>query len=764
MNRNLGNQVVVSPQETAKHLPRRTLNLSNIQTHELKLLKPLPSEIMPTAKAGPDPLLSYSERLRNSYRANEGGLRDGMLLLGETIKNGQAILVSCSCGSGELCHADVVKMAIEKVHDRLQIRDAAERLPVPSATIRESEQLNPRTQRAINEILSVTKTDLLLAKIDNTEGRSQNEHASFLNQHSQFTRDLYERGATAQAGRLIVPKERLSVPPTLNLTTHEHAVKKLEQILQDKAKAVELSSKLVGYGKQIAGSTADRETQMKVFNWIYRSLEGKSEFLDSPETKVKDESDQARFDRTMNEIANLANELSQFEPSEYLVSLDELTKQNGLGPANEGAENSQEGHESIEEQIVRSDLEMSTSSQPQFERIELGSIALSQMTAEMDNRELEHWFEVRLPAIDRELENGRSVSEILSGYEDNIYLASIHEPSSKHAAVTDLRFASAYIDHQLKNLESRLRHFNPRYRKYAELLETSQTRGEIIDAASNIRSENAKLGLEWDKLPDVKKAKTPPPLTSKEMQFLFTEVSPSHYTSEMTIARLAYSHAGATREMMTESLMNGEIKPSREAQKLVESLESRLERRYLNDSLGATKHFLQSLKTPNHELRYRNDFDHKDLYLKLPPPERDFIYQRAVIQKENLEARLKVNDQEVTQNNLVLDSLSNKSVNKSNVLREEIVSDLLKALESHPKINQAVLTEQTTSIVNDRIVRDEPYEPTIKETIDKLSHELAERIGEIGISRFDRDASKQFTTAQNWNNHRVSEKPFIQSR
>ena len=131
------------------------------------------------------------------------------------------------------------------------------------------------------------------------------------------------------------------------------------------------------------------------------------------------------------------------------------------------------------------------------------------------------------------------------------------------------------------------------------------------------------------------------------MQFLFTETSPAHYTPEMTVARLSYAHSGESRRQMTEALLKGEIKPSPEAQRLIESLESRLERRELKDSMLATKHFFESLKTPNENLKYKNDFDHREIYQRLPPQEKDFVYQKTTRQKENLEYRLAFRQQEL---------------------------------------------------------------------------------------------------------------------
>ena len=284
----------------------------------------------------------------------------------------------------------------------------------------------------------------------------------------------------------------------------------------------------------------------------------------------------------------------------------------------------------------------------EFERIELGNIKLAQIASEMHRDELERWFQVRLPALDRDIEKGKPVNEILDAYRDNVYMASIHDPSQKQAAIDDLKFASAYVQHQLKQPDSRLRHFNPRYRQCAALLEKASTRGDVLEAASRIRSDNARIGLEWPKLSSSQRDGSHRPLTSKEMQFLFTEVSPHHYTSDMVAERLSYAHFGASRRSNTEALLKGEIKPGPESKQLIESLESRMNRRSVDDALSATKHFLISLKTPNSELRFRNEFDHSDQYRRLPPQERDFVYQQAIRQKEHLESGRHINSPSVT--------------------------------------------------------------------------------------------------------------------
>jgi hypothetical protein len=198
----------------------------------------------------------------------------------------------------------------------------------------------------------------------------------------------------------------------------------------------------------------------------------------------------------------------------------------------------------------------------------------------------------------------------------------VGNPSAK--ALEARNFAQAYINYQLKQPETRLRFESERYRNYAARLESATTRGEVMKTASFIRAENASLGLNWKQMQSGEKDKLPRPLSQKEMQFLFTETSPAHYTQAMTVARLSYAHAGASRRQATESLLKGEIQPSAESSQLIESLESRLNRRELKDSISATRHFFESLKTPNENLKIKNEFDHAGVYRSLPPQGKRF--------------------------------------------------------------------------------------------------------------------------------------------
>ena len=582
-------------------------------------------------------------------------------------------------------------------------------------------------------------------------------------------------------GNLIVPQEKLTVSEPPVITTQNYAVEKLGKILQNEERAKELAPMVVEYGNKISGLTADGETKLKVFGWMYDSLEGKNETNERDENKTFGE--KSKFDETLERISVLAEEMHSLEPLDKIefvqfagyeqseikeTVFENLGENLNLEEIYEEAISLENENQplSIDEKSAQSlDLEPSGKINTEgYERIRLGA-DIPRIPEDYTRTEINKLITETLPEIDFKLENGVTPKEILNPFNQAVWqsaredaqnrLESIQQrqkingietnKSGGKAAETnqildgqiakiDLRrqnivelkspsefllaekeaintfyrqqkvetgnlltkidevranssgdkseetalkkelnqireakpnvafklensaeivigkpseqsvngrnFISSYVNYQLKQPETRLRCSNELYRIYAAKLESAATREDVMKSASEIRSENAALGMKWKDFNDTEKSKLPKPLTSKEMQFLFTESSPAHYTNEMTAVRLSYAHSGVSRRAMTESLLKSEIKPSPEAQKLVESLESRLQRRELEDSLLATKHFFESIKTPNKELKHKNNFDHREIYQKLPPQEKDFVYMRAMQQKENLEYRI----------------------------------------------------------------------------------------------------------------------------
>lgn len=707
MHTDLSNQVFARIDKETSYTTRRPLVLENISTPELGLLSPQRSEIAPRGLGRDDSLMAYSERLRQSYRANENGFRDGMLKLGEAVREGQTVAVSCFCRAGQICHADIVKNAIEKV-GRSLVREAAREKALLVGEHSSSElRSNPRTERAINDILSVSRADVILSKLDDTEGRNRSEHASHLNATSQLLRDLYERGSVVRDGVLITPKENSSYEQPLAVITIEHALKRLAPLVSE-SKAKEIAPQIVEHGTKIAGTSADRETQIKIFNWIYGALEGRHDLFKAGERVSRDESNAERFNRNLSEIAKLAEEMSKLESSDRHVLLDELEERSEVNDIDRSEE--ELSLEAVYEQTLdrdgtepHLDPKDSFGGIQEFERIELESTTLSRLADSMSKKELDRWINVRLPVLDEMLESGTTVEAVLKPFQNDIYQTAKHDPANKQAAIDDLRFATAYVEHQLKHPESNLRHTNPRYRKYAAMLDNASSRSELMDAASRVRHENARIGLQWGTMTKAEKAGTPRALSSKEMQFLFTEVSPRHYTGEMTELRLAYSNSGIAARAKTGAFMRGEIEPSKEALQLIESLESRLARRHSTNSLSATKHFLQSLKTPNDELRYKNAFDHSVVYGKLPPAERDFVYQRAVFQKEQLEAKsIGSPAKHLVPTKTEVVPIEN-AVKIGDTLRDALKDDLVELLSRNTGIGSQELTVRTSRLIESNL-------------------------------------------------------------
>ncbi|MGD9630659.1 MAG: hypothetical protein AB7V18_15585 [Pyrinomonadaceae bacterium] len=693
-SRNQNEVIVQGLNSRSVDLKTRSLDLEKIRTPELSLLSPKRDEIASPGVGREEILVAYADRLRNSYRQNENGFRDGLAMLAETIDRGQAIAIFCSCRGGEMCHADVVKMAIEKVGVYLKERQSASMAPAMESAQRPQPALagNIRTERAITEILSYSENDRLLARIDDTDGRSRSEHSEYLNQFSQFAREAYEQGATTRDGILVLPTDQPALAKPLAISTNEHAVKRLTRILGDEKRAAELAPEVIEAGHKIAGFTPDRETTLKVFSSIYESLEGKYDFLPNDQPAERSESSSERFNRNLQSITRLAGEMSELEPADGLAA--------GAGVNDDPRDEVEYSYESKEGPPAipqAADGEkVSSLLGIGYERIDLREPLISKLIAQTSADERERWFNDRFQRIDRDLERGVPISEILQRFRKTVYQTSMHDPANAREALADLKIASAYVDHQLMHPESRLRHENERYRNYASMLESASTRSEVISAASAIRLENAKDGLAWTngEMDGLR------PLTAREMQFLFTEVSPRHYTSEMTVSRLAYSHAGVSRNATTNALMRDEIPPSPEARTLIDSLESRLERRYEKDSISATKHFLESLRTPDHELRYRNSFDHSEVYRKLPPAEKDFVYNRAVQQKEYLQDAAAV--------------------------RQSIKRDLIELLSGRPISFNDDLAAQTSRVIELHLGKSDF--PIDRDKVAALGHEVGERI------------------------------------
>ena len=787
----------------------------------------------------------------------------------------------------------------------------------PSA-ISKKDEISPRTARAVAAILSQTSTDEALNGLNQTDGRNQSEQASFLAAESPFLREIYERGGTVVDGVLTVPRENLTAPAEIEITTQHAAVERLTHITGDLDKAKELAPQFVEMGASIAGSNADGATRLKVFGWLYRYLEGKQELFE-PEKEEQNVPlrSEAQFSEKWQQIVELSEAMAALEPRDRLPenSLEALGKnvlENESAierDENPGAEIYENADKS--EDVMRSDEFVAGGSLVGFERIEVSS-DLPKIPENLSRADFEKLLE-RMSAGDAQLERGASVREILAplkryveltrsdnelrlveeeyaktqakvignGHdapqkyrfvatreelreldEDRLTLADLRrqkakitenieanfdagvnrakvkrsidgqnstlaagnqtdaalkpqkieltedetelrrtlikekniereinslsksigereksfrsvaelsaeqipetrkrelfekvaslelpvssvlkekypeltvqerneklakantfeirtpaehlfvreaaknqfeilrgreikneyrqfertnitesasaqsarqaeaehrekiqtikevEPdfaykvegsnriikaNSSERAIAGYEFAKEYIRYQLKQSEMCLRHESAVYRDFAKRLETAKTASDVIREAYKIRQENHQTTGIWKTAEKEELRNLTRPLSKNEMTLLFLEQPPSSYTAEMSVLKYNFAHYSEAKARLTAALAEGKLEPSEEAKKLVESLAERLNRRDYETKHKATKHFFESLKTENEKLFIKNRFDHSVLYEKLPPHEKDWIYNSATEQRDNLEYKI----------------------------------------------------------------------------------------------------------------------------
>src|SRR5690606_37334842 len=115
------------------------------------------------------------------------------------------------------------------------------------------------------------------------------------------------------------------------------------------------------------------------------------------------------------------------------------------------------------------------------------------------------------------------------------------------------------------------------------------------------------------------------------------------------------------------------------------------------------------------------------IYGKLPPAERDFVYQRAVLQKESLETRLI---------DISFDRQTPESatVQKSTALDFNAVRDDLKArfaefVTTNSRLSDRELSEGLTSVLEKSLEKSSRATKADHESLTALSRELVEGLG-----------------------------------
>ena len=249
------------------------------------------------------------------------------------------------------------------------------------------------------------------------------------------------------------------------------------------------------------------------------------------------------------------------------------------------------------------------------------------------------------------------------------------KPSER--AVAGYEFANQYISYQLKQPEMRLRHESAVYRDYVKRLETAKTASDVIREAYKIRQENHQTAGIWKNAEKEELRNLTRPLSKNEMTLLFLEQPPRSYTAEMSVLKYNFAHYSEAKTRMTAALSAGKLEPSEGAKKLAESLAERLNRRDFETKHKATKHFFESLKTENEKLFIKNRFDHRALYENLPPHEKDWIYNRATEQRDNLEYKMAYERETSASRNIGSQSQAEPTSEAALALKQEFAAGTL---------------------------------------------------------------------------------------
>jgi hypothetical protein len=351
-------------------------------------------------------------------------------------------------------------------------------------------EISPRTARAVAAILSQTSTDEALRLLNQSDGRNQSEQASFLATESPFLRDIYERGGTVVDGVLTVPRENLTVSPEIEISTMHTAVERLTRITGDAAVARELAPQFVEMGASIAGSHADGETRLKVFGWLYRTLEGKQELL-QPDSTLKTERNltaqsEIQFSERWQQIVEMSEAMAALEPKDRLPenSLEALGENlNDATIERDESSTTADIYANAEksEDAERADEIFPGGALVSFERIELGT-NLPKIPENLVRSDFEKLLE-KTSAIDSQLERGINGREILAPFQRYVEQTRFDN---------ELRLVEEeYAKHQTKIIESE-RRAPQNYRFVAtreELRELEEDRTTLV----RLQEQKAKL-------------------------------------------------------------------------------------------------------------------------------------------------------------------------------------------------------------------------------------------------------------------------------
>ena len=251
--------------------------------------------------------------------------------------------------------------------------------------------------------------------IDESDYRTQIEHADWLGQHSQNLRDIYERGAVIKGETLIIPAEEHEVPGErdhLRVIQISHAHEKIAN-----PKTAAEFHYLV---RVIAGETADIRTEVEVFQYYHdRSTRDADGHRIDPYNKDYKEQRARALERTLAEMRMLAAEMVQLETRESIDVVPSIAERSHIYRYIQDYERASEFY-SLAQEIAGRDAHLPREAQ-------IFSYFYGRLERDSEGNRLAHENEAgRLEAIDRILDEMRQAIELREAADSTKYVETDH--------------------------------------------------------------------------------------------------------------------------------------------------------------------------------------------------------------------------------------------------------------------------------------------------------------------------------------------------
>jgi hypothetical protein len=527
--------------------------------------------------------------------------------------------------------------ALDRAQERARAESGKEKTATSDERLLEAARTNPSLagRELIQEIIlrgparepdeRPEATDLRAAfrtpSLDDPDYRSQPEQADWLGARSQELRDLYERGAQVKGDVLIIPAEEHELsaagdqPFITGLAYAHQQIRNAEQAAEFHALA-----------RTIAGQTADPRTEIEVFHYYYAEIRTE------------------KLERTLDEMRLLAAEMARLETRESIEIARPVIS----------FEDAQEAER--EDRFAENDIERDDDRgySGEFDHAEtargdeddrnadaaIGSFNTAARKVRLDDESLRLPaglnFEMKLqlvtrtlPALDRQMENGRARSEIITAIGEAICRQEADE-NEREERFRIGGFLKAYVAERLNDPETRALNRSAAFRLAHKQIAEARTPEELNRTAERFLRENLDRGnalrLHQSGPTRYPKPETMP-LNHRERSLLFFGRAPEHHTTEMRELRHAWGLSRAERADRVKALREGRLSASPTLEQMITELDSRR-------SLPAIRHYQASIL--NEEMRNPGRLNLHQMVDRLPPHERTFLIERIEEKKERI--------------------------------------------------------------------------------------------------------------------------------